>query len=119
MKQLTFDQAWIFFMAGEWKKWDIETIVHFQLCQKYLCVGADKFFKGCKKYGVIWKPNIATTIEGLRQKKKFYKQTKRSDQQLEDFGVSKRTLALLEKDVMQASMIINQKKQRTNEKNKV
>lgn len=119
MKQLNFDQAWIFFIAGQWKKWDLEKLLHFQLYQKYLCVGVSRLQEACRKYGIAYAYGQKQLfVDRKKQKIKFYKKTGRKNGELEDF-VSPKMLKLLKKPVFEASKIVNQHLIKKHEQNNV
>ena len=49
VEQLTKEQAIAMYDGGEWKTWDAEQIVKFQLFQDKLCVPFDKFHEAIEK----------------------------------------------------------------------
>ena len=49
LKQLTKEEAIMFFESTIWKSWNYEEIVKFQLFQKLLCIPFDKFHEAIEK----------------------------------------------------------------------
>jgi len=48
-RELTREEAIDFFNGGEWKEWDDDKIVEFQLFQDKLCVEFSRFHKAIEK----------------------------------------------------------------------
>lgn len=118
MKQLSFDQAWIFYLSHIWETWDLEKIVFFQIYQKYLCVDLAKFIEGCKKYSIKWDFKQNTKLKRKIAKQIFYKKTGLKNPTMEDFNIPTKIYKLLEIDVYTAAEICNRTIIKKYEKNK-
>ncbi len=68
--QLSKDRAIAFGKSGEWKKWNAEQIVRFQLFQKLFCVDPDAFGKALSR--ILKRPVFHHELKDIDSLKEEY-----------------------------------------------